>query len=48
MGKTPIDRRAAAPFAIDLGERSYDILIGRGLLDDAASFAGPADGAHAP
>jgi len=25
---------------IDLGERSYDILIGRGLLDDRASFEG--------
>jgi 3-dehydroquinate synthase len=26
--------------AIDLGDRSYDIVIGRGLLDDAALFAG--------
>jgi hypothetical protein len=25
---------------IDLGERSYDILIGRGLLDECASFEG--------
>jgi len=26
--------------AIDLGERSYDIMIGRGLVDDAASYDG--------
>ncbi len=29
-----------AKVRIDLGERSYDILIGRGLLDDRASFEG--------
>jgi len=29
-----------AKVRIDLGERSYDILIGRGLLDDPASFEG--------
>ena len=26
--------------AIDLGDRSYDILIGEGLLQDPATFAG--------
>jgi 3-dehydroquinate synthase len=29
-----------AKVRIDLGERGYDILIGRGLLDEAASFEG--------
>ncbi|HMW23746.1 MAG TPA: 3-dehydroquinate synthase [Burkholderiaceae bacterium] len=33
----PADRRVVA---VDLGERSYDIVIGSGLLDDPASWAG--------
>lgn len=32
---------------IDLGERSYDILIGRGLLDDSSSYAGLPRARHA-
>jgi 3-dehydroquinate synthase len=34
------ERAAPARVCIDLGERRYDILIGSGLLDDAASWAG--------
>jgi 3-dehydroquinate synthase len=32
--------RSPTRVPIDLGARSYEILIGRGLLDDSASFAG--------
>ena len=45
MASTPLPP-ASAPaaghttVAIDLGDRSYDILIGEGLLQDAATFAG--------
>ncbi len=45
MASTPLS--PASPFAagttsvaIDLGDRSYDILIGEGLLHDASAFAG--------
>lgn len=45
MASTPLS--PASPFAagttsvaIDLGDRSYDILIGEGLLQDASAFAG--------
>jgi len=35
-----LDARVCAPVPIALGDRSYDILIGRGLLDDRSSFEG--------
>ncbi len=33
--------------AVELGERSYDVLIGHGLLDDAAAWRSPPAGASA-
>ncbi len=45
MASTHLPPASPAPagtanVAIDLGDRSYDILIGEGLLDDPATFAG--------
>jgi 3-dehydroquinate synthase len=45
MASTPLSPASpfaagTTPVAIDLGDRSYDILIGEGLLQDASAFAG--------
>ena len=45
MASTPLTLASVPPsgtttVAIDLGDRSYDILIGEGLLQDPATFAG--------
>jgi 3-dehydroquinate synthase len=43
----PTSAAAAERVAIDLGDRSYDIVIGRGLLGDPASYAGLPRARHA-
>src|SRR5262245_40307442 len=49
MSAPPLrDSNAAAQrVAVELGERSYDVLIGHGLLDDPSAWRSPPTGASA-